>query len=65
MNNKIRVICGNKKYEGKHVAFADFNSKKVIASGSSHKVVYEKAIKKGFQTPVLCFIPQKKTAVYV
>ncbi len=65
MSNKIRVICGNKKYEGKHVAFENFSSNKVIASGSGHKVVYEKAVKKGFKTPVLCFIPQKKTSVYV
>ncbi len=55
-----RGITANKKYAGKFVAMPSFNSRRVLASGRDPAHVREKAVRKGFQSPVVVFIPGHK-----
>lgn len=52
-------LIKEKKYNGKYVAMEDFNSATVISDGSDPKEVYEKAVKKGYSSPVIIFVPVK------
>jgi hypothetical protein len=53
-------IPQNKRYEGKYVATASFNSKKVIASGNDAGMVYDRAIEKGCKRPIVMYVPDSK-----
>ncbi len=53
-------IPNNKKYQGKFVATASFTSKKVVASGRNPETVRERAVGKGYTSPVVVFIPDRK-----
>lgn len=46
-------------YKGKWVALEGPNSNKVVASGSTLKIVLEQAKKKGFDLPLVTQIPKK------
>ena len=59
---KIFTLISVKKYEGKYVALRSFSDKKVVASGKKLNDVIERAQKKGIQSPVLIFVPQKDHA---
>ena len=50
------LVSGN-KYYGKYVALSQFGSWKVISYGSSVRRVIERARKKGYQMPVVFFVP--------
>lgn len=56
----IVLINNGKKYLGKHVAVANFNSRKVVASGNNPIKVRKRAIKKGFKNPVIFFVLEGK-----
>ena len=49
------------KYKGKWVALKD-DEVTVIASGNAAKEVLNKAIKNGYQKPILFRVPSKKVA---
>ncbi len=49
-----------KKYKGKWVALAD-DEQTVLASGKTAKETWDKALKKGFQKPILMTVPEKLT----
>jgi hypothetical protein len=55
-----RGVPQNKKYEGKFVATPSFNSSKVVASGKDPDAVYDRAVDKGYKSPVIVFVPDRK-----
>ena len=54
-----RGIPQNKKYEGKFVATPSFNHSRVIASGKDAEKVHDRAVGKGYASPVVMFIPDR------
>lgn len=56
-SNLINGDCLN--YLGKYVATQDFNSKKVISYGLDPIRVLELAKKRGYEKPVIFYIPKK------
>lgn len=59
------VLVREKKYEGKYVAMESFSGHKVVASGATPSSVLERARGKGYETPVLVYIPKKNlTHIY-
>jgi len=60
-NENINRLGIDSKYEGKYVATATFNDKKIVASGDSPIIVLQKAIKAGFAEPVVFFVPENDT----
>lgn len=57
-------IPTSKKYQGKYVATATFNERKVLSSGKDPVQVRQKAIDKGVKSPVIVYIPEP-TTVYI
>ncbi|HEV56404.1 MAG TPA: hypothetical protein ENN87_02760 [Phycisphaerales bacterium] len=58
----VRTIVKNAdKYVNRFVATAGLNSSVVIASGKDPLKVREKAIKKGYDRPLIVFVPPKDT----
>jgi len=55
-----RVIVNNKKYAGKYVAMESFNKKTVVASGFNPTAVLHRAEQKGYKSPVVIYVPDKK-----
>lgn len=49
-----------KKYKGMWIALKQ-DEKTVIASGGNAKAAYAKAIKNGFDNPIISFVPSKIT----
>ena len=58
---QYQVLVKEKKYQGKYVAFEDFNKRGVVASGRNPSKVMENARKKGVDSPVFLFVPEKGT----
>ena len=56
-----KLITSDTNYAGKYVATASFNTTKVIASGKDPKGVISRANKKGCESPVVFFVPDKNT----
>lgn len=55
----LHVLINGSKHSGKYVAIEDFGSKKVIADGESPDKVYSEAVDKGYDNPVVFFVPLK------
>ena len=55
----LQVLINDNKHNGKYVAIKDFGSKKVIADGESPNEVYSDAVDKGYDNPVIFFVPLK------
>jgi len=56
-----KAIVNNKKYAGTFVAMQSFNKRTVIASGSNPTDVVNRAASKGYNSPVVIYVPDKKT----
>lgn len=56
-----RILVANGKYKGKYVALKSFAERIVVASGVDPQAVIARANKKGFDTPVLVFVPENST----
>ena len=54
-----QTLITERKYNGRYVAIKDFKDSTVLADGGSPQEVYEKAIEKGFNDPVILFVPLK------
>ncbi|MFC1496045.1 DUF5678 domain-containing protein [Candidatus Margulisiibacteriota bacterium] len=52
------VLIKDKNLNGKYVVIKDTNDPEVISSGDDPKIVYEEAIKKGYNEPVILFVPK-------
>ncbi len=48
------------KYAGKFIATPSFNSRRVVASGRNPEHVRDRAVRKGFRSPVVVFVPGHK-----
>lgn len=48
------------RYEGKYIATASFNEKTVVASGKNPIDVRKRAVRKGYSSPVVVYVPDKK-----
>ncbi len=57
---KLHVLSAAKKYQGLHIAYESFNSKKIVAHGDNPATVINKARKLGFSNAVLSYVPQDK-----
>lgn len=55
------TLVTNKRYKGKYVAMRSFKDRTVVASGLKPVEVMARAVKKGVQSPVLLFVPEKNT----
>ncbi|MCX5698903.1 MAG: DUF5678 domain-containing protein [Candidatus Omnitrophica bacterium] len=55
----IQTLLKENSYNGKFVAFKDFNDHTVIGDGNTPQQALEKAAKRGFVNPVVTFIPIK------
>lgn len=56
-----KAIVKNKKYAGKYVAMPSFNRRTVVASGINPTAVVNRAVGKGYNSPVVIYVPDKKT----
>ena len=63
MKKYIDLTNVYKKYKGLWVAL-DERLAKVIASGSSAKITYDKAFKKGLKKPTLFKVPKQNIAYF-
>lgn len=54
-----QTLIKESKYNGRYVAIRDFQDGTVISDGNSPQEAYEKAIEKGFNEPVILFVPYK------
>ena len=54
-----QTLITERKYNGRYVAIKDFEDGAVIADGKDPQETYEKAVKKGFDNPVILFVPYK------
>lgn len=54
-----QTLIKDTKYNGRYVAIKDFNDNTVIADGKDPQEAFEKAVKKGFASPVILFVPFK------
>jgi len=55
----IQTLLKENSYNGKFVAFKDFNDHAVIGEGDTPQQALEKAAERGFINPVVTFIPIK------
>lgn len=53
------TLIKDEKYNGKYVAVKDFTDQTIIADGKSPNEVFENAIKKGVNNPVIFFVPTR------
>lgn len=54
-----QVLVRDKKYSGKYVAMVSFSDSKVVASGEDPSAVMVAARKKGHDSPVVMYVPEK------
>jgi len=54
-----KTIVKTNKYNGRYVALSDFEGTKVISSSKSVEKAYANAQKKGYDDPVVVYIPKK------
>ena len=54
-----QVLVRDKKYSGKYVAMVSFTNSDVVASGKDPSKVMTSAIKKGYESPVVMYVPEK------
>jgi len=55
----VQVLAKNDKYTGKYVAMKDFDKHTIVSSGSTPTEAYNKALKKGYNNPVITYVPEK------
>jgi hypothetical protein len=53
------TLIKDEKYNGKYVALKDFADQTVVADGKNPGEAFENATKKGYQNPVILFVPSK------
>ena len=55
----IKTLLKSNAYNGKYVAFKDFNDTSLVGEGATPQEAYDQAIKKGSENPVITFVPIK------
>ena len=56
---QVKLLIKEDKYAGKYVALKDFDDQTVIADGDIPQIVYDQAVAKGYDCPVVMFVPVK------
>lgn len=59
MGRKKMAKKKENRYEGKYIATSTFNSKSVVASGKDPIAVRERAVAKGFGSPVVMYVAKR------
>lgn len=54
-----QALIKEKKYRGNYVAIKDIKHSKVISSGKDPKKVRDEAVKKGFDDPLVVYVPRE------
>lgn len=54
-----QILIKDNKYTGRYVAVRDFNDNTVISDGKEPQEAYQKAVEKGYNNPVVFFVPLK------
>ena len=57
-----QALIKEKKHRGNYVAIKDMKHSKVISSGTDPKKVHDEAVKKGFDNPLLVYVPKENMA---
>ena len=57
----IKTLLKSSAYNGKYVAFKDFKDTSLVGEGATPQEAYDQATKKGYQDPVITFVPIKDT----
>ena len=52
-----QVLIKEKKFEGRYVALEDFDHPLPVADGKNPQEVYDSAVKKGFNNPLILYVP--------
>lgn len=58
----VKTLIKGNRYSGRYVSMRDFNDSKVIGYGNTPQQAFEKAVKKGYNNPVVVFVPLKGMA---
>lgn len=53
------VLVESDEYSGKYVAQPDFDKREVIASNVDPEKAYDEAVSKGYEHPVVFYVPEK------
>lgn len=53
------LLKDGEKYGGKYVATESFSSQRIISTGSDAKIVRKEAQDRGYEHPVVFYVPQK------
>ena len=54
-----QTLIKDTRYTGRYVAIKDFNDNTVISDGKEPQEAYKKAVEKGYNNPVVLFVPLK------
>lgn len=52
-------LIKDRKYSGQYVALKDFKDTTVVSNGPQPQEAYQKAVKKGYNNPVIVYVPVK------
>ena len=55
----IKTLLKSNDYNGKYVAFKDFEDSSIVGEGATPKDAYDQAVKNGSNNPVVTFVPIK------
>lgn len=58
---KKNVLLESNEYTGKYVAQPDFDKHEVIAANIDPEKAYDEAVSKGYEHPVVFYVPEKGT----
>ncbi|MDD4910300.1 MAG: DUF5678 domain-containing protein [Candidatus Omnitrophica bacterium] len=58
----IKTLIKGNRYNGRYVAMRDFDDSRVIGYGDTAQEAFKKAVKKGYNNPVVVFVPLKGMA---
>ncbi|HEB72998.1 MAG TPA: hypothetical protein ENI77_10310 [Nitrospirae bacterium] len=59
---KKNVLVKSDEYTGQYVAQPDFDQREVIAANKDPEKTYDEAVSKGYEHPVVFYVPEKGTA---
>lgn len=53
------ILVQSDEYAGKYVAQPDFNDRTVVAADKDPERTYDDAVSKGYEHPVVFYVPEK------
>jgi len=52
------ILLTNQDIDGKYAAFDNQDNRNVVCVGDSYAFVFNEAVKKGFSSPIIVYIPE-------